>query len=331
MSANKLLLALANQEDNKHLIVSAINLCTSQGLQLELLHVVPITPSLGAESSMLYGSTSIVNDSIYDDEVKHLTKTIEQEVENLGGSCDFEVNVEIGYIEAAVKSRLSQTSDYRYLMIGLTDTNMNFISQFFSTAVNLIHSSKVPVIAIPKDSTLDKKHKNHLMVVDSLSSVSKRTSIEAIDLACSLHSENIFHLFVKENSSQPVDRMLKENNGHSFEAEIEQIDFDNLYLSEEKSIKNILKSKFQDSNKKLDIEKVTYEAMVRYGDPKDKIKEAAQETSSDIVILGGRNHSLWNLFHPSHLSTVNQINLNKILVIVPTKNEDFDNEHKVAA
>ena len=330
MSAS-LLLALANQEDNKHLIVSALNLCMSQKLKLELLHVVPLTPSIGAESSILYGSTSLVNDSIYDDEVKQLTKSINQEVEALGGNCDFEVNVEIGYIEAAVKSRISQSNDYKYLMIGLTDTNMNFISQFFSTAVSLIQNSKIPVIAIPQNSTLDKKHKNHLMVVDSLCSVSKRTSKEAVELACSLHSENIFHLFVKENTAQPVDKMLKENNGHSFEADIDKIDLEHLYLSEESSIKNILKSKFRDSSSKLESENVSYEAMIRYGTPKEKIKEAALETSSDIIVLGGRNHSLWNLFHPSHLSTVNQINLNKILVIVPSQSEDFDTEHKIAA
>ncbi len=239
--------------------------------------------------------------------------------------------MEIGYIETAVKSRIAQSEDYKYLMIGLTDTNMNFISQFFSTAVNLIQSSNIPVIAVPKDSTLDKKHKNHLMVVDSLSSVSKRTSKEAMDLACSLHSENIFHLFVKENTSQPVDRMLKENNGHSFESQVDKIDLEQLYLSEESSIKNILKSKFRESGSKLERENISYEAMIRYGTPKEKIKEAAKETSSDIIVLGGRNHSLWNLFHPSHLSTVNQINLNKILVIVPMQNEDFDDEHKVAA
>ncbi len=93
MSRSKLLLALANQEDNKHLIASAINLCLSQKLKLELLHVVPLTPSVGAESGILYGSTSIVNDTIYEDEVEHLSNSINQEVEALGGKCDFEVNV----------------------------------------------------------------------------------------------------------------------------------------------------------------------------------------------------------------------------------------------
>ena len=50
MSQSKLLLALANQEDNKNLIVSAVNVCMSQNLDLELLHVIPLTPSVGAES-----------------------------------------------------------------------------------------------------------------------------------------------------------------------------------------------------------------------------------------------------------------------------------------
>ena len=331
MSQSKLLLALANQEDNKNLIVSAVNVCMSQNLDFELLHVIPLTPSVGAESGILYGSSSIVNETIYDNEVSELRKAIENELNDLNGDCSFEVSVEIGYVESVVKSRLNSDVDYKYLMIGLTDTNVNFVSQFFSTAINLISASRIPVIAVPKDIVLDRNHKNHIMVVDSLSSVAKRTSHEAIKLACSLESENIFHLFVKENTSQPVDKMLEETNGQSFESQIDKIDFDRLYLNEESSIKNILRSKFKDSNALLDDKNISYEAMVRYGEPKEKIKQTIEETSTDIIVLGARTHSLWNLFHPSHMSLKNQINLNRILVIVPPRSEDFDSEHKVAA
>ena len=161
--------------------------------------------------------------------------------------------------------------------------------------------------------------------------MTKRAAHETAELAKSLRSHNLYHLFVKEESSQGVDKILKENIESSFEDNIESIDFDNLYKDEEQTITNMLRSKMDPDSKLLTENKVCYEPMIRYGEPIEQIKKTVDEKNTDIVVIGGRPQSIFRIFHPSHFSIVDQINLDRILMIIPSEQDDFEGDNRVAA
>ncbi|MGE0174281.1 MAG: universal stress protein [Oligoflexales bacterium] len=184
----------------------------------------------------------------------------------------------------------ARTSHSSVILVGLAERSYRYIPKGLSTALSLMSSSHLPVIAVPHNVTSVRESNSiNLVVCDDLHEHSFAAITTAVELAAALKNANVFHLHVHKESQDRVKKTAR----HILELmDLGRIPLDKEFSAErfftetKTKIRQKLESRIGDARLVIEENGGRYLPEVLFGNVAENLKNYTEETRPDMLVFG---------------------------------------------
>ncbi|MEZ4743788.1 MAG: universal stress protein [Bdellovibrionota bacterium] len=307
-------------------IKSTISLARRSNMSLKFTHIV----EPWNQGPMVYSNTSPTQRlSTLNEEsrLKSAKKRLDEAIKPFLKEYDIETSVHIGQVAETLKSE-ALTSRASLLVCGIKPIAHKFVPKGFTTALELITSSSIPVLALPEEKIYDfagdKKQEKKLtiLVCDDLSPSSHDALPTAAELAGALKKSELLHLHIHKESKENLIKWAEQVASYTPTLRDLQFDFpikkETIVANTEKAITDSMSKRLEVSQAILEMQKVDYNRKIAFGDIYEKLQEVIKETNPDLVVFGQHHLIHKRPFSIGRIPFYSMLNLELPILVVST-------------
>ncbi|MEZ4743845.1 MAG: universal stress protein [Bdellovibrionota bacterium] len=299
-------------------IKSVISLAKRTDMSLKFTHVVEQWTSASVIYPGEYISSGIAK-AAEEQRTKEATNELQKTLKPYLSKGEFETSVHVGRPGEALKSD-ALISRASLIVCGVKPVSYRFVPRGFSTAIELMTESSIPVLVIPEGKFYDfNGEKFTVLVCDDLSQTSADVLSTAGELSGAFRNVTLHHLHIHKESkeqlltwaNQVFEMMITRDLEYDFE-----IDKHSIVSNTEKAIHKKMDKRLEIPQSFLNLNNVSYTQEVRFGDVFDELTQSIKSLNPDLIVFG-RHHFLHK--HPVSIGKVPfyaMLNLNIPIMIV---------------
>lgn len=276
---------------NDNFVKAVISLAQRTQMSLTFIHAIEPMTAIGPTYPGEYLSISMTK--LADSQRAHeAKKQLERSLEGFREDYNFNIRVLLGHPAEAIRSEsMSQTASLA--VTGVKHSSKRFVPRGFSTAVDLMAQSSIPVLAIPEGGATDFTGKRLTMLIaDDLSQTSADVVPTVAELAGTLKNVELVHFH-----SHPETRGHLQRWAEQLDEIMEANEFDyDFSMDHSSAVKEIEKRIGQKLNDRLEVpmsflEKndVSYQQKIVFGDVADELSAHINGINPDLLAFG-RHH-----------------------------------------
>lgn len=282
---------LSFDQHSDQLFQRALSLCRRTGMGLRLVHAVPpLSPRplyLPAEAEAC--TTGDHQAEPRNAALAEAQAKVERIVAQAGGGVSCRGNVIEAQTASAAIAADAAANGGALIMVGAAPDPHRFVPTGISTALTLMASAPVPVLAVRHDCPLFlAKDTFRIVIADDLATKSDATARAAISLGAALRRAELIHLHVIDFTFDNLIRRLEDQRCPGTGTRQKSAE---LWTIMEHSVHDALRARSHGQSALVEFTGGRYETRVLSGNPRAEIANAFACIAPDIVVFG-RHHRL---------------------------------------